>query len=166
MRMRISPILHRSFVFPPLHLQSVDFQKAIIRQRAYYFCFHSHHLSSTQHTSPPYHSTNPIILSSIPPPSINLKPIILFLILILRIHLTNIPLQHNLGILLHRLLTILIMIHPLLTITFDNITTEKTDGFVGNLTFTCALFDGLEVFDWIFCSAKPILLFVVSVRNK
>jgi hypothetical protein len=45
------------------------------------------------------------------------------------------------------------MIHPLLTITFNDIPAEETDGFVGYLAFAGALFDGLKVFDGVFGSA-------------
>ncbi len=55
------------------------------------------------------------------------------------------------------------MVDPLLSITFDDITTEKTDGFVGDLTLTCALFDGLEVLDRVFSSAESILLLLYEL---
>jgi hypothetical protein len=80
-------------------------------------------------------------------------PIILPLIRPLGPNLPHISFKHNPRIPLHNLLAILVMIHPLLAITRDDILTEETDGLVGNLTFAGALFDGLQEFHWIFGSA-------------
>jgi hypothetical protein len=86
-----------------------------------------------------------------------LNPIILPLIRKIRINLPHIPLQYHSRILLHLLLTILIMIHPLLTVAFDDVAAEETYGFVGDLTFAGALFNGLEIFYWVFGTAEAIL---------
>lgn len=45
------------------------------------------------------------------------------------------------------------MIHAFLAITGDNVLTEETDGFDGDLTFAGALFDGLEIFYGVFGTA-------------
>jgi hypothetical protein len=49
------------------------------------------------------------------------------------------------------------MIHPLLTVAFDDVAAEETYGFVGDLTFAGALFNGLEIFYWVFGTAEAIL---------
>ena len=82
-----------------------------------------------------------------------LIPVILPRITKSRINLPHIPLQHNPPILLYHLLTIFVMIHPLLPVAVDDLLTEETDRLVGHLTFAGALFDGLEVFYWVFGAA-------------
>ena len=49
------------------------------------------------------------------------------------------------------------MIHPLLTVAFDDVSAKESNGFIRHLAFAGALFDGLEVFDWIFGSAESSL---------
>ena len=69
----------------------------------------------------------------------------------------NIFFQHHLGVLLNRFLTIFIMVDALLAITFYDVSAEEPDSFDGHLTFTRALFNGLEVLYWIFSTAESIL---------
>ena len=76
-----------------------------------------------------------------PSPYVSIKSIILPLILIRRIDLPNIPLQHQPDISLHRLLAILIVIHPLLSIACNNVLPEETYRFDCHLPFACSLFD-------------------------
>lgn len=49
------------------------------------------------------------------------------------------------------------MIHPLLTVAFDDVSAKESNGFVRHLAFAGALFDGLEVFDWVPGSAESSL---------
>lgn len=57
------------------------------------------------------------------------------------------------------------MIHALLTVAFNDVAAQETDGFVSDLAFAGALFDGLEVGYGVTGAASSVLFFVMVRIN-
>lgn len=82
-----------------------------------------------------------------------LESFVLILIRPIRMKLPHIILHDNFIIFFVNLLTIVIMINTLSAIAFNNIRTQKADGFVCYLAFSRALFCGKEESYWVLCSS-------------
>ena len=72
--------------------------------------------------------------------------------------LTDVLLQHDPGVPFHGNLAILVVIHPLLAVAFDDVPSQEADGLVCHLPFACALLDGLEVLNRILRPPETVLL--------
>lgn len=79
--------------------------------------------------------------------------------------LSKILLDYDIIIIFYWFLTVFIMIHTFLTITFNHSPTKQANRLIGNLTFTSSLFGGLQKLDGILSAASLILERIGEVRR-